>query len=456
MPIVTLVTYRANTYPPSTLERLPRSSLTLPSFETEIAVVVGEGGEVRGRGTGSDEGIEWAVETEIAVVVGEGGEVRGRGTGSDEGIEQKTYRAMAEARRESVMLVELAILRELAYRKKLASLRLLLGESMENLMPLQVPSPRSGRRPSPTPSTEPSSISGSSMSLIPTSSYQVQASSPCPGLVLKPNQFPNPRPGSSSITCPSKVLVPHPLYHLSTSNRHPSPMPLPAPRQTQSQSSSARPGPSQIPGPSSLARPGPSQIPGPGSLARHSLKPRPSLSGITSKETSSLPCALLRCCQSQTALKGHKHKTTLQWLKMSKRDGGGREDPKLHCELCRIWCMNKDALEMHMRGQKHQAKLQELEFGRKNAGEREAQRPWCELCQIWCMNEDAFQQHLKGKNHVTRLYVVEEQKRANGELAKMEWRMFCTLKCKVAASHGEKLDTSDSGDGFLISMPMPY
>ena len=44
---------------------------------------------------------------------------------------------MAEVRRESVMLVELAILRELAYRKKFASLQLLLGESMENLIPLQ-------------------------------------------------------------------------------------------------------------------------------------------------------------------------------------------------------------------------------------------------------------------------------------------------------------------------------
>ncbi|GMQ10828.1 hypothetical protein CsSME_00053683 [Camellia sinensis var. sinensis] len=324
---------------------------------------------------------------------------------------------MAEARRENVMSVELAIRREMAYRKKLASLRSHFDASMEDLMPLQfcVPGliviemacaekPHDFQVPSSGPSPRASSILGSSMSLVPTSLYDH---------VQTPNQF--PRPGLILISSPSQALVPIPLYQVSSSNPPPNPWPLPAPI--------------QIPSPSSLAKP--------------RLIPQPSLSGSKRRATSSsLQCLpprqprpshnnyvtvdqeghfFCKVCQVPCSgtvtlkqhLKGHKHKAKLQWLQLSKRDGREKDDP--HCKLCQIWCTNKGGLEMHLKGQKHQAKLQELEFGTKKEREKEAERPWCQLCQIWCMNEDALEQHLKGKNHSARLYATEGKRGMKGK-----------------------------------------
>ena len=50
----------------------------------------------------------------------------------------RIHRSMDEARKENVMSVEVAIQRELAYRKKIASLRSHSDCSMEDLKPLQV------------------------------------------------------------------------------------------------------------------------------------------------------------------------------------------------------------------------------------------------------------------------------------------------------------------------------
>ncbi|XP_058228036.1 uncharacterized protein LOC131336265 [Rhododendron vialii] len=315
-----------------------------------------------------------------------------------------------EAKGENVMSVELAIQRELAYRRKLASFRSRSNRYMEQLMPFQVPSLNPGETTRPRPM--PSSISGSSVGLIPALSYQVQASSSNPGPLLTPNQFPCPNPGPRSMPVPSQGLVPC----VSPSNSHPTQMPFLAPR--------------QIPSPRSLARPSSRSLSS-RSLVRPSLIPRPFLPGIKRKATTSnlqyrppkqpqpsnnnfvtvdplgnffckacqVPCSGPDCLKQH--LKGHKHKAKMQCLQMSKREGRGKEGA-LHCELCQIWCTDGDALEMHLKGKSHQAKVQELEYGR----EGKELRPRCELCQIWCMNEDAFQQHLKGKNHITRLYAV--------------------------------------------------
>ncbi|KAA8542503.1 hypothetical protein F0562_023655 [Nyssa sinensis] len=321
-------------------------------------------------------------------------------------------REMAEGRRENVMSVELAIQRELAYQKKVASLRShSIDYFAEDLLPLQVSSSSPSLLPGPNLN------SSSSTSLVPRSTCQVTSTTPSPKPLPVPTQIPSPRPRLG----PS--LDPHPSYQLSSSNRSPIPRPLPAP--------------SRIPSP----RPSLSGIKRIATTSNHQCLPpqqrTPSQNNyIIIDQVGNFFCKICRVPCSGASnlkqhLKGHKHKATLQWLQLNRKNGEKNEDQRPQCELCQIWCTNDDSFNMHLKGQKHQAKLQVLELSKENGGEKVNQRPRCELCQIWCMNEDAFKQHLKGKTHVTRLYAIEEKNRARGgeaemmnlDIEELEWKM---------------------------------
>lgn len=79
---------------------------------------------------------------------------------------------------------------------------------------------------------------------------------------------------------------------------------------------------------------------------------------------------------------------------------------KLMCDVCEIWCPDKDALQMHFKGQKHTAKVKEVEACRKNGGQKgKSSLVMCEICHVPCMNQDLYQMHLKGKQHAREVLI---------------------------------------------------
>ncbi|KAK9748100.1 hypothetical protein RND81_02G036100 [Saponaria officinalis] len=71
-------------------------------------------------------------------------------------------------------------------------------------------------------------------------------------------------------------------------------------------------------------------------------------------------------------LKGHKHKTMLRNAQAKKVTGGPSEaNNKFHCDLCGIWCLDIHAFNLHLHGKNHFLKLratQEKSTGLNGAG----------------------------------------------------------------------------------------
>lgn len=298
---------------------------------------------------------------------------------------------MAEVGQQNCMKVELAIQRELEYRKKVASL-FRSDECIKDLMPLQVVRSVSWPEPSSATIASPCMAPGSSH-LFRTSNPNLAPSSACQ---FSPSSAPGFCPGTSQI--PNRPFQPSSFRPSSVPNHYPNPGPRP------------RPHPTHQPSYSGIKRKATSGF-------RHQAphKPQPPQENYIVVDSSGnmfcklceVPCSGPFCLKQH--LKGHKHKAKLQLLKMDRKNGGEQGNKQPRCDLCQILCTNEDGLKMHYQGQKHKAKLQALETGQKNGDN--ATRPWCGLCQIWCMNEDAFNQHLKGQKHLTRLYSMQEEER---------------------------------------------
>ncbi|KAM1447294.1 hypothetical protein ACFXTO_006408 [Malus domestica] len=120
------------------------------------------------------------------------------------------------------------------------------------------------------------------------------------------------------------------------------------------------------------------------------------------------------------------------WSNASARPAGnaiprpsGNGTPKLHCEVCNIYCDTKDVLNKHKQGKKHKLNLDKLK-GKKIPGEnskkRAADQPpedletkkrkvlesgaapdalrTCALCNVVCLSEMDFNNHRAGQRHV--------------------------------------------------------
>ncbi|KAK7411378.1 hypothetical protein VNO78_02811 [Psophocarpus tetragonolobus] len=101
----------------------------------------------------------------------------------------------------------------------------------------------------------------------------------------------------------------------------------------------------------------------------------------------------------QQHFKGHKHRQMLQ---------KGTINQMPLCEVCHISCMNEDLLKQHFQGQKHKAKMQMLKIS-KQGGVAPNKQKWCELCKLWCIDDFAFRQHLEGKKHIVQKHAVEKK-----------------------------------------------
>ncbi|KAL2318360.1 hypothetical protein Fmac_032236 [Flemingia macrophylla] len=107
-------------------------------------------------------------------------------------------------------------------------------------------------------------------------------------------------------------------------------------------------------------------------------------------------------CSSAFNLKQHfngqKHNRKLQM---------GKSNRMQWCEVCSVTCMDEDLLKLHLQGQRHKTKLKMLEIS-KEGGEAPNRPKWCEQCKLWCSDEFAFKQHLEGKKHIFTLHTMEK------------------------------------------------
>lgn len=341
---------------------------------------------------------------------------------------------------ENVMSVELAISRELAYRRKLARLR----NQPLNLKPLKVPysscqvkhsnptskaiitqnhfqsskaSPGSLphitqnpfsttaqiQNPFPRPDGFESeklacsrSESGNSSSnlmhmKVPFSSYQVKPSNPTFKPMIAQNQFHCAQSSQGPPSYRSHFQFQQ-LSHIRKAIPTPNRFQNQILRPIRYQNPIPRPTQTSFPFPRPIPKQNQNQIQIPS--AKPSYTPRPSFSsGSKIKGTVSN--------QFQKPKKPYPDCVIVH------------QEGNFYCNICHVLCSGPINLHQHLKGRKHKTQLQLVNSGNKVevGGERiEVQTTWrCELCDVWCMNEDALQQHFKGKNHIVRFHGVRNE-----------------------------------------------
>ncbi|KAJ8451422.1 hypothetical protein Cgig2_017813 [Carnegiea gigantea] len=297
---------------------------------------------------------------------------------------------MASDRKKYVMAAELAIEREMAYRKQLElscpKQNIKYGEnpfSRTQVTQLSIPSvdvnsnskasvPSSWPeqsllgsripRPNPSPSSSPRPSPGRPLvaSPSPSNPFQREARPSIPSKSILSHQGPKARP-----TCSARPILP-PGQRLAPLSPHP--------YRPQQQGLLPRPKSSAS---GSIARPSPPPI-------RLTLLPTP-YPGPRPNPNSG-PIIIL------------KRKEAPQ---LNHTDHG--KPNKLFCNVCEVHCSSASNLKMHLQGQKHQAKVNQIQGVGKINGQ-----VYCELCGIWCMNEFNYKQHLSGKNHTLKLRAAEK------------------------------------------------
>ncbi|KAL4633596.1 hypothetical protein ACB092_04G133500 [Castanea dentata] len=260
------------------------------------------------------------------------------------------------------MPVELAIQRELAYRRKVAMLQFTLDEDLKDLMPLQVLSSHSSPIHSPRPlerhSASPSPIPSTNHSVL--SSLSSPSHSPRP--LEGPNSSPSPVPSTNLSGIKQKELT---------------------------------------------------------NCLQYLQPEQPGLSHGSVMLKDQLDNLFCKICQVQCSsafnleqhFKGRKHKAKVEELELNRNYGGEKANQLQFCELCKVTCMNETLLKLHLQGKKHKEKLQQLE-SLQHGEEIPNQPKWCGLCKIWCMGDHNFKEHLEGQKHIVQLHAFQKEKRA--------------------------------------------
>ncbi|KAH9623346.1 hypothetical protein KSS87_000318 [Heliosperma pusillum] len=80
-----------------------------------------------------------------------------------------------------------------------------------------------------------------------------------------------------------------------------------------------------------------------------------------------------------------------------------------YCNLCQMDCSSEINFRMHLKGHKHKSMLRNLQANKVLGGTTlpEAnEKLFCELCGVWCPDTRAFALHLNGKNHL-KLHAIQ-------------------------------------------------
>ncbi|GAB4845420.1 hypothetical protein Ancab_038827 [Ancistrocladus abbreviatus] len=274
--------------------------------------------------------------------------------------------------KKGIMSFELAMQREMAYREKLQRMILEQGGSSRNnpvppkQMPVTAPSrvPRPLTPPGPCPSL---------------CLQAVTSTAPCPRQSTIPSRGPSTGPSWRPLRPPNLAPSLHPrprpsLPSLQGSGPIPRTGPLPRPNLMHQMANSAR---TPTGRPNMMPRPRPQLKPNTKSNAR------PLHSGQKRKEPSN------SCLHNQPP----------QQL----RSFHGGHMAEFFCTVCNVDCQSECNMKTHLVGHKHTAKLKLLESG----SEHGPNLPRCELCKIWCMNKDALRQHINGRNHILNLHAAQ-------------------------------------------------
>ncbi|KAL5723026.1 hypothetical protein ACHQM5_006472 [Ranunculus cassubicifolius] len=80
-------------------------------------------------------------------------------------------------------------------------------------------------------------------------------------------------------------------------------------------------------------------------------------------------------------------------------------EPVRKCEVCNCICPGLANYNQHMKGKKHKTRLEQLKLGNDNVGGG-TEPINCEICKVVCMNEFAYKQHQAGKKHAVALQAI--------------------------------------------------
>ncbi|XP_022736995.1 UBP1-associated proteins 1C-like [Durio zibethinus] len=270
---------------------------------------------------------------------------------------------MAE-KRASTMSLELAIQRELAYRRKIEELQLQPYVDLgDETMPMQVQFP--SRKPSRPDQDSTPGLSGREH-LASLSSHDCQPS---------PSPRPNQNPSSRRNICSSPRISER--NQLASSSMSPS-------QQLQ--------------------------------LFKGCNLNHQSLNFFC--EVCQVPCS--GSLNYKLHINGKKHKVKFQELKFARKDGNdtcAMANQKSWCKLCKIWCTDDNLLKQHLAGKKHKKMQEKLELSTTVEGDKVEEQNWCELCGIGCSSKELLQLHFNGKKHQAELRKLECGQKVGGEEA---------------------------------------
>ncbi|KAJ4824690.1 hypothetical protein Tsubulata_015036 [Turnera subulata] len=336
----------------------------------------------------------------------------------------------SSTRRENVMLVELAVRRELAYREKVASTKSQVTSSSSNSCPKPSESPR-------LPGTKlQAPISNIELSATPQlhklenqiDFCQVQFSSP------NPNLMPCSTPSSSMLRMADNFRMLQPPLQLAATKN-----------------------PAICNGyPKSWLQESPDYSSATNILKSQGLQlpatKKPRNLSCHPQRTDKHFCKLcgVRCsgpASHEQHMKGNRHLLNLCEQELQNKDSDKQcevESQRRWCQLCKLWCMDESSFMYHLSGRKHRdavtgksggditkqqlrwcalcntsfvsekllnmhfnrrhrMEMQKLENSRKGGCDAVKKRHWCKVCDIWCVDQRSLDQHLHGKKHILKL-----------------------------------------------------
>ncbi|CAL1390955.1 unnamed protein product [Linum trigynum] len=154
-------------------------------------------------------------------------------------------------------------------------------------------------------------------------------------------------------------------------------------------------------------------------------------------------------------LEGRRHKKRKLELEIGERQRGEVESPRRWCESCKIWCMNDELYQTHLRGRQHknhQLQMLEVASGKDKALQIVVakQALHCDVCGIDCPGEESLMSHLKGKRHtVAAQYLRNGGGGTHGGRTGNQLRYGCDL-CNIWCPDMHSLEMHRQGKKHIV------
>ncbi|CAN1795709.1 Zinc finger protein 346 [Linum perenne] len=150
-------------------------------------------------------------------------------------------------------------------------------------------------------------------------------------------------------------------------------------------------------------------------------------------------------------MEGRKHKNRQLEVELGRKDCSVGESPRRWCETCKIWCMNEDLFQSHLGGRPHKNQAQKFVAGEDSGKQIVAAKQVfnCDLCRIECSSEELLILHFKGKKHsAAELAKVSD---GGGNTGNQQGRHWCDL-CNIWCIDKQSLEMHRRGKRHIVQL----